>query len=92
MFDANPEEPPGRRVELAEGWNALVYTGESRPVEEALASIAGRYDQVLRYDSPTGLWDSYLPGSAPALNDFGGLHPYRIYWIRMTAPATLVMF
>lgn len=92
VFDANPEELPGRRVELAEGWNAVVYTGGSRPVEEALASIAGRYDQVLRYDNLTGLWDSYLPGSAPALNDFGGLHPYRIYWIRMIAPATLVMF
>ncbi len=92
VFDANPEPPPGRRVELAEGWNAIVYTGESRPVEAALASISGRYDQVLRYDNATGLWDSYLPGSAPQLNDFGGLHPYRVYWIRMTTAATLVMF
>ena len=92
VFDANPEPPSGRRVELVEGWNAVVYTGESRPVEEALASVAGRYDQVLRYDNATGLWDSYLPGSAPQLNDFGGLHPYRIYWIRMTTAATLVMF
>ena len=60
-------------------------------MEEALVSVAGLYDQVLSYDNVTGLWSSYLPGSAPQLNDFGGLHPYRIYWIRMTAPATLVI-
>ena len=89
--DINPRALAGRQAGLAEGWNAVVYTGQARPVEEALVSVAGLYDQVLSYDNVTGLWSSYLPGSAPQLNDFGGLHPYRIYWIRMTAPATLVI-
>ena len=86
-----PASAPPREIELAAGWNAIVYTGEARPVAEALASIDGRYDQVFHYDNVTGLWSSYLPGSAPQLNDFGGLHPYRVYWIRMEGPGTLVL-
>ena len=86
-----PESLPLREVALAAGWNAVVYTGQPRSVADALADIDGLYDQVLRYDNATGLWSSYLPGSAPQLNDFGGLYPFRVYWIRMTAPGTLVM-
>ena len=88
---ANPGPVPLREVALAAGWNAIVYTGQPRAVSEALASIDGLYDQVLHYDNVTGLWNSYLPASAPQLNDFGGLHPLRVYWIRMIAPGTLVM-
>ncbi|MYA54245.1 MAG: S8 family serine peptidase [Dehalococcoidia bacterium] len=91
MADLTPEPVPGRQVALAEGWNAVVYTGEARAVANALASINGLYDQVLSYDNVTRLWSSHLPGSAAQLNDFGGLYPFRVYWIRMTAPGTLVM-
>ena len=86
-----PEPPPGRAVRLAEGWNAIVYTGEARAVADALSGIDGLYDQVLRYDNAEGRWSSWLPGAPPELNDFGGLYPFRVYWIHMTAPATLVM-
>ena len=91
LADLTPEPAPGRVVALAEGWNAVVYTGEARAVANALASIDGLYDQVLSYDNVTRLWSSHLPGSAAQLNDFGGLYPFRVYWIRMTAPGTLVM-
>ena len=91
MADLTPEPVPGRQVALAEGWNAVVYTGEARAVANALASIDGLYDQVLSYDNVSRLWSSYLPGSAAQLNDFGGLYPFRVYWIRMTTPGTLVM-
>ena len=91
LTELTPERPPGRQLALAEGWNAIVYTGEARSVANALSSINGLYDQVLSYDNVTRLWSSYLPGSAAQLNDFGGLYPFRVYWIRMTAPGTLVM-
>ena len=91
IITLTPAAPATRAIELAAGWNAIVYTGESRPVPEALASIDGLYDQVFHYDNVTELWSSYLPGSAPQLNDFGGLHPYRVYWIRMSEPGILVL-
>ena len=87
----NPQPPAGRELALVEGWNAFVYTGQARSVEEALASVDGLYDQVLHYDNLASDWTSYLPGSPPQLNDYGGLHPFRVYWIRMTAPGALVM-
>ncbi len=86
-----PEPPPGREVRLAEGWNAIVYTGEARAVADALSGIDGLYGQVLRYDNAARRWDSWLPGAPPELNGFGGLHPFRVYWIYLNAPATLVM-
>ena len=87
----NPEPPAGRTLALVEGWNAFVYTGEARAVTEALATVDGLYDQVLHYDNLASAWTSYLPGSLPELNDFAGLYPFRVYWIRMTAPGALVM-
>mgnify|MGYP002031220964 CR=1 FL=1 len=91
VSNPKPERPAGREVTLTAGWNAIVYTGEAQAVAEALTSIEGLYDQVFRYNSATGLWSSYLPDSAPQLNDFGGLYPYQVYWIRMNQSGTLVM-
>ncbi len=91
VVNLTPDPPPSRQVTLAEGWNAIVYTGEAGAVADALASIDGLYDQALRYDNATRRWRSYLPDSAAALNDFGGLYPFRLYWIHMIAPATLIM-
>jgi len=87
----NPNPPPGRAIELAAGWNNFTYTGQSRAVADALASIAGKYTQVLQYENATGRWLSYLPGQPRYLNDFGGLFPLRVYWIYLKEPATLVM-
>jgi hypothetical protein len=87
----NPNPPPGRTIELAAGWNNFTYTGPSRAVADALASIAGKYDQVLEYDNATGRWLSHLPGQPRYLNDFGGLFTFRVYWISMREPGQLVM-
>ncbi len=87
----NPNPPTGRTVELAAGWNNIVYTGQSLSVAEALGSIAGKYGQVLQYDNASGRWLSYLPGQPRYLNDFGGLITLRVYWVYMREPGTLVM-
>ncbi len=87
----NPNPPATRLLTLAEGWNAFLYTGQSRSVEDGLAELSGDYDQVLQYDNLNALWRSYLPGQARVLNDFGGLFPIQIYWVHLTAPRTLTL-
>ncbi len=88
---ANPNPPAGRAILLETGWNNIVYTGTTREVSDALASIGGHYKQVLQYDNPAGLWLSYLPGQARYLQDFGGMGRLKVYWILMTEPGLLIM-
>ena len=87
----NPEPAGGRVVLLQTGWNNFVYTGTAKPVGEALASLDGLYKQVLQYDNGQRAWHSYLPGRPRYLNDFGGMFKLKVYWVLMTAPATLIM-
>jgi len=87
----NPNPAPGRTMDLQPGWNNFVYTGSARSVADALATLDGKYSQVLQYDNATSSWLSYLPGRARYLNDFGGLFKLKVYWVLMTAPATLTM-
>ncbi len=87
----NPNPAPGRSIQLRTGWNNFTYTGASSAVPEALASIAGKYQQVLQYDNTSGTWLSYLPGQPRYLNDFGGLFTLKVYWVLVTADVTLVM-
>jgi hypothetical protein len=60
-------------------------------VEEALASIAGKYDLVLGYNptTPTAPWRRYIPSAPSALNSLTELLPGQGYWVRMTQAATL---
>ncbi|MCK6563386.1 MAG: S8 family serine peptidase [Dehalococcoidia bacterium] len=87
----NPNPAPGRTVQLMPGWNNIVYTGTSRSVSDALASMAGKYAQVMQFDNATGTWLSHIPGRSRYLNDFGGLLKLQVYWILVTQPATLTM-
>ncbi len=87
----NPGAEPGRAIQLQKGWNNFTYTGPSKAVGEALASVSGQYTQVLEFDNVNEVWKSYLPGQANYLNDFGGLLTLKVYWVLMKQPATLVM-
>ncbi len=89
MATLNPNPPPGRTVELKPGWNNFTFTGTSKSVADALAGV--KYTQVLQFDNPTSTWLSYLPGQPRYLNDFGGLFQFRVYWVYVSEPATLVM-
>jgi subtilisin family serine protease len=87
----NPFPQLGRTIELHTGWNNFTYTGNARAVADALSSISGKYAQVLQFDNATSTWLSYLPGQPRYLNDFGGLFTLKVYWVLMTADATLTM-
>ena len=70
---------PARERELEPGWNLVGYKSETaRPVEEALASIDGRYDLIWGY-GPNG-WEYYAPGQ-PRSGTLEVLQPGRAYWI-----------
>ena len=69
MASPKPNYASGRKVFLDQGWNAFVFTGESREVSEALAAIEGAYEQVMQYDNKEERWLSYLPGQARWLQE-----------------------
>ncbi|MGE3074567.1 MAG: S8 family serine peptidase [Dehalococcoidia bacterium] len=90
----NPNPPPGRTIELKQGWNNFTYTGTSHSVKDALSSVDGKWTQVLQYDNASGQWLSHLPVTPThprILNDFGGLFTLKVYWVLMTEDGTLVM-
>ena len=86
-----PAITPPRQLEMTAGWNPFVYTGPALPVAEALASVRGAYDQVLSYDNVNAVWRSWLPDAPRQFNGFGGLFPYRVYWVHLTRPAILLL-
>lgn len=86
----NPQ-PASREVSFQPGWNAFLYTGTSKAATDALESISGKYEELMHFDNTTRKWLSFAPGQPRSLNTFGGLLPFRTYWIHVTEPATLVM-
>jgi hypothetical protein len=84
-------QPTTITILLCTGWNLVGYpSGTARPVVEALASITGKYDQVLGYD-PAAHWRHYNPMMSQALNTLAELAPERGYWVHMTQEGTLTV-
>lgn len=80
--------PDSTPLYLCEGWNLISYLPESPlPVDVALQSIDGLYSVVLGWDNGAL---SYYPDLPPGLNSLHQLEPGHGYWVKLTAPATLV--
>jgi hypothetical protein len=82
----------------AVGWNLIAYpVQETQPVEEALASIDGKYTQVLGHRIINGqgylwAWDSYIPDLPPIFQRFNTLHELRFgkgYFVNATETTTI---
>ena len=74
------------------GWNLFSYpVPESRPVAEALASVAGRYSTVYGYDGqdPANPWKVFSVDAPEWVNDLERLEFGRGYWINASEPITL---
>jgi hypothetical protein len=76
------------------GWNQFAYPlKQTRPVTEALASIADQYTTVYGFDGTdsTDPWEVYDTGSdiLAYVNDLQTLKPGRGYWIHTTEPITI---
>ena len=80
-------------ITLCEGWNMVGYPSLSvRPVGEALASIAGKYDLVRQYRAGDSTpWKTYNPAVPPQINTLKDMEPSYGYWIYMTQDATLTI-
>jgi hypothetical protein len=67
-------------IPLARGLNEIVYPGPTRPVAEALVSIAGGFTTVWHWDNASQLWSAFRPGFE-FLSDLKQLVPGEVYWI-----------
>ena len=83
--------PLSPTIPLVTGWNLVGYPSQvTRPITEALASIAGKYDLVYTYDASdmADPWKKYNVAAPPFLNDLVVMSPRRGYWIRVTQDCT----
>jgi hypothetical protein len=84
--------PTDLTVPLCKGQNLIGYPSLA-PVSlpDALASIAGKYSRVYRYDSADSAdpWKTFNPSAPAPTNDLIALGPGKGYWLDMTEPAML---
>ncbi|MBC7258724.1 MAG: S8 family serine peptidase [Chloroflexi bacterium] len=79
-------------IPLVTGWNLVGYAStQTRPITEALTSIAGKYVQVYAYHAADAgdPWKLYDPAAPPPVNDLAMLEPGRGYWIQVSQPGRL---
>lgn len=77
-------------ITLYPGFNEIIWTGDSAPVADALAPIAGAYDAVFAWNNLQQAWTSYLPALPASLpQGLTTLETGRVYWIHATAAASL---
>ena len=83
-----PTTPAGSaQVQLRQGPNLISYSGQAKPVAEALASISGKYTKVYSavYEFVGGkytlVWKQYIVGAPPFINTLTQLEPWKGYWV-----------
>jgi len=76
--------PSSVSIELYVGWNLIGYpSGATRPISEALAGIAGKYEMVCAYDATDAAdpWKRYDTGVTSVFNDLTEMIPGHGYWV-----------
>ncbi|GAB4558298.1 MAG: hypothetical protein Kow0047_03290 [Anaerolineae bacterium] len=78
---------PDSPIHLEQGWNLVSFLlPVPMPVEQALASIDGKYTVVLGFDEGAMSYYTTLP---PQLSTLTVMQPHMGYWIYMTEPGVL---
>lgn len=82
--------PLATSIPLSTGWNLVAYPSESAlPVDQALSSIAGTFDQILGYRAESGgVWQSYESSTPIEAASLQTLEPGAGYWIYVSASCT----
>jgi hypothetical protein len=75
---------------LVAGLNNVVYLGNTRSIDTALASLNGAYTAVYAWDPQRLTWQTFLPGQ-PAATDLQILQERAAYWIYVRTDADLTM-
>ena len=70
---------------LVAGWNNVAYLGASAAPSEALASMAGKYSSVYRWDATSKKYDVFAPEAPGVVNTIGTLSTGDSIWIYVTA-------
>jgi hypothetical protein len=70
---------------LVAGWNNVAYLGAPAAPSEALASMAGKYSSVYRWDAAAKKYDVYAPEAPGLVNTLNTLSTGDSIWIYVTA-------
>lgn len=70
---------------LVVGWNNVAYLGASAAPSEALASMAGKYSSVYRWDAAAKKYDVFAPEAPGIVNTLSTLSTGDSVWIYVTA-------
>jgi len=83
----------GFNITLDQGWNlvSLPFEQHDESIDQALSSIAGRWDCIRTYDSLTGTWKTNITGRPNQLNDFNTLNHEMGFWINITEPGGTIL-
>jgi hypothetical protein len=82
-----PQEPAGTpptSLDLEEGWNSACYSGQTKEVEEATASMAGQFG-VLYSLAPAEGWKRFVPGR-PEISNLSQLQQFAAIFILVSQP------
>ena len=86
--------PTQTDIPLQAGWNLVGWPSfMTMPVEQALASISGKFDRVYAYEArdATDPWKMFDPVAAAFASDLTLVRPLLGYWIHMTEAGTLTV-
>lgn len=72
-----------RTVQLRQGWNQLVWTGESQAADTALAPIADKMPIAYGWQGDTQTFSRYVPGKAE-ISTMSEVAKDGAYWLLMT--------
>jgi hypothetical protein len=75
----------GASASLVAGWNNVTYTGAAGAPGTALASIAGQYASVYRWDPVAKQYSVFAPGAPEVVNTLDQLNPGDTLWLDVTA-------
>jgi hypothetical protein len=81
------ESVPPSAASLAPGWNAVCYSGVTRPATEATAGIVERLT-VLYSLATGGAWQRFAPGR-PDVSNLAELHPLDAILLLATGPGAM---
>ena len=78
----SPADAPPTGLDLTQGWNSACYSGQTKDVSSATASIAGQYEAL--YLLPTGQsWKRFMP-ARPEISNVDQLEQFAAVLILVT--------
>ena len=77
-------------VNMAAGWNLVGCPANADlPIEEALASINGKFGSAWSFETVDGKWKYFDPERPAFLNDLLSMEPGKAYWVEMITDSQL---